>query len=149
MATAAIAPIAIGLSMASTMVAAYGESQGQKFQAAQAKQKAEAGRIAADQTDTVLNEELNSTLASIRSIRASSGADPNSPTTRAIMGEETRVQNRTRRIERGNRLRQANMDEAESKFLRQSARVTLLGGALKSAAIGAGGYMNYYGGSAA
>jgi hypothetical protein len=142
---AAIAPVAIGLTVASTMVGAYGEAQGQKFEAAQKKQQAEAGRIAADQTDTVLNQELTSTLASIRSIRASAGADPNSATTRAIMDEETRTQNRTRRIERGNRLRQANMDDASAKFLKQSARVSLLGGALKSAAIGTGQYVNYYG----
>lgn len=137
---AAAAPIAIGLSMASTAVQGYGEYKAGQYEAAQSKAAAEAGRAAADQTETALSRELTETVASIQAIRSSAGVGFDSPTTQAILKGERTESARQRRIEGGNLRRQATQDDNDARFRRSAARMTLIGTGFKTAAIGAKGY---------
>lgn len=114
------------------IVGAMGQSAGQDYQAAQAERAAQVGRVQADQIDANYREELNSTIANIRAIRASAGVGANSPTGMAVEAEQQRRSDRDRRIDVGSRRMQANQDEADADFYRSSARTSLLGGVAKS-----------------
>ncbi|MFG1331134.1 hypothetical protein V5F41_07750 [Xanthobacter autotrophicus] len=133
----------MALQGASTMTKAYGESQGQGYQAAVAERDAQVARIQADQTDTQLREELNRTLSRVSSVRASAGVDANSPTTMAVMDEQKRVADRERRIRVGSLEMQANAKDDEAAFRRSAAKMALIGGTLDAltgmAKIGGGG----------
>ena len=126
---AAAAPIFMGLS---GIVGAVGQYQAGNYAAAQSKRAAQVGRIQADQIDASYREELNSTLANIKSIRASAGVDPNSPTGQAVNEDQVRTSNRDRIIDVGSKRMQANQDEADAKFRKSAAKVSLLGGTAKS-----------------
>lgn len=126
---AAAAPIFMGLS---GIVGAVGQYQAGNYAAAQSKRAAQVGRIQADQIDASYREELNSTLANIKSIRASAGVDPNSPTGQAVNADQVRTSNRDRIIDVGSKRMQANQDEADAKFRKSAAKVSLLGGTAKS-----------------
>lgn len=126
---AAAAPIFMGLS---GIVGAVGQYQAGNYAAAQSKRAAQVGRIQADQIDASYREELNSTLANIKSIRASAGVDPNSPTGQAVNADQVRTSNRDRIIDVGSKRMQANQDEADAKFRKSAAKVALLGGTAKS-----------------
>ena len=97
---AAAAPIFMGLS---GIVGAVGQYQAGNYAAAQSKRAAQVGRIQADQIDASYREELNSTLANIKSIRASAGVDPNSPTGQAVNADQVRTSNRDRIIDVGSK----------------------------------------------
>ena len=126
---AAAAPIFMGLS---GIVGAVGQYQAGNYAAAQSKRAAQVGRIQADQIDASYREELNSTLANIKSIRASAGVDPNSPTGQAVNADQIRTSNRDRIIDVGSKRMQANQDEADAKFRKSAAKVSLLGGTMKA-----------------
>lgn len=126
---AAAAPIFMGLS---GIVGAVGQYQAGNYAAGQSKRAAQVGRIQADQIDASYRDELNSTLANIKSIRASAGVDPNSPTGQAVNADQVRTSNRDRIIDVGSKRMQANQDEADSKFRKSAAKVALLGGTAKS-----------------
>lgn len=126
---AAAAPIFMGLS---GIVGAVGQYQAGNYAAAQSKRAAQVGRIQADQIDASYREELNSTLANIKSIRASAGVDPNSPTGQAVNADQVRTSNRDRIIDVGSKRMQANQDEADAKFRKSAAKVSLLGGTMKA-----------------
>lgn len=120
------------LSGAAGIVGAMGQSAGQNYQAAQSERAAQVGRVQADQIDANYREELNSTIANIRAIRASAGVAPNSPTGMAVEAEQERRSDRDRRIDVGSRRIQANQDESDADFYRSSARTSLIGGVAKS-----------------
>lgn len=124
-----VAPILTGLS---GIVGAVGQYQAGNYAAAQSKRAAQVGRIQADQIDASYREELNSTLANIKSIRASAGVDPNSPTGQAVNEDQVRTSNRDRIIDVGSKRMQANQDEADAKFRKSAAKVSLLGGTMKA-----------------
>jgi len=124
-----VAPILTGLS---GIVGAVGQYQAGNYAAAQSKRAAQVGRIQADQIDASYREELNSTLANIKSIRASAGVDPNSPTGQAVNADQVRTSNRDRIIDVGSKRMQANQDEADAKFRKSAAKVSLLGGTMKA-----------------
>ncbi|MGC4393705.1 hypothetical protein [Agrobacterium sp. M50-1] len=126
---AAAAPIFMGLS---GIVGAVGQYQAGNYAAAQSKRAAQVGRIQADQIDASYRDELNSTLANIKSIRASAGVDPNSPTGQAVNADQVRTSNRDRIIDVGSKRMQANQDEADAKFRKSAAKVSLLGGTMKA-----------------
>ena len=73
-----------------------------------------------------------STIGNIRAIRASAGIGPDSPTTDAIIADETRVSDRERRIRVANILGQVGSDERSATFLRKSSRDTFLYGTAAS-----------------
>lgn len=125
----AVAPILTGLS---GVVGAAGQYQAGNYAAAQSKRAAQVGRIQADQIDASYRDELNSTLANIKSIRASAGVDPNSPTGQAVNADQIRTSNRDRIIDVGSKRMQANQDEADAKFRKSAAKVSLLGGTMKA-----------------
>ena len=126
---AAAAPIFMGLS---GIVGAVGQYQAGNYAAAQSKRAAQVGRIQADQIDASYRDELNSTLANIKSIRASAGVDPNSPTGQAVDADQVRTSTRDRIIDVGSKRMQANQDEADAKFRKSAAKVSLLGGTMKA-----------------
>lgn len=121
---------------ASGLAEGAGQARAMGFRAAEAASAARRGKIAAAQTDTQLREELAGVLASIRAIRASAGISPDSPTTQAILEEESRVSGRERRIRVGNIMAQVESDERSSRFLRSAARDAWLYGALGGLARG-------------
>jgi len=161
--------IAIGASIASTGFGAYSKvAEGQaaqsaanqkagesEFAAARAERAAEFGRIAADQTDVALREELSTTLANIDAIRAVSGIDPASPTGIAIKDKETMISDRNRRTQVASIKLQAAEDERMARYGRDVASYQRSVGnfALKQGYIGAaakvaGGIAQGYGGKA-
>lgn len=106
------------------------------FEAAQAEVAARHGEIRAAETDAQLREELSSVIGNIRAIRASSGISPDSPTTQAIIDEESRVSERQRRIQVFNELAQAQSDRRSAGQLRRSGREQFLYGSLGSVGSG-------------
>lgn len=129
-------PISIALlagTAASTgagILGARSEAQATAFRSGEAAVAARQGKIAANETDAALRRELDTVIGNIRSIRASAGIDPNSPTTRAILAEETKVSDRERRIRVGNIMAQVGSDERAAKTLARSSRDQWLYGTL-------------------
>lgn len=128
-AMAILGPIMSGLS---GIVGAYGVSQGQKHQAAQAKQQAEVGRMQADQIDTAYRDELSSTISNIQNIRASTGAAAFSPTGMALEEGQKKISDRNRTRDVASRNMQATQLDKDAKFLKSSATASLFGGVAKS-----------------
>lgn len=128
-AAAAIAPIMSGLS---GVVGAFGSYQAGNYAAAQSKRAAEVGRVQADQIDASYRDELNSTLANIKAIRSSAGVGSDSPTGQAVEAGQVKTSNRDRIIDVGSKRMQANQDDADAKFRRSSAKMSLIGGVAKS-----------------
>lgn len=116
----------------SGIIGAQGAAAGQKWEAQKAQRAAEVGRVRANQIDATYRDELNSTIANIRAIRASSGASVGSPTGMAIEADQQRISDRDRKIEVGNQRMQANQDEADAKFRKSAAKNALFGGIAKS-----------------
>lgn len=135
----AVGPV---LGLAGSLVGAAGEARASNYAAQQSARAAQVGRIQADQIDSSYREELNSTIANIKAIRASAGVDLNSPTGRAIDAKQERTSDRDRMIEVGSKRMQATQDDADAKFRRSSAKWALLGGAATglSKFAGSGGF---------
>jgi hypothetical protein len=119
------------LQVASGLAEGAAESRAMSFKAAEARTAARQGKIAAAQTDTAVREELANVISNIRSIRASSGISPDSPTTRAIIEKEGGIAERERRIRVGNILAQVSSDTRSARFFSQSADSAWLYGGLK------------------
>jgi hypothetical protein len=117
----------------STMMGAKGEAAGMQYDAQKADRAAKVARIEADQTQTVLTNELNTTISNIRAVRASTGANPDSPTSRAIIDGETKVSEREQRIRRGNSMMQAAQSEDDARFYRSASKKVLRGAAIGAA----------------
>lgn len=118
------------------LVSGYGQMQGQKYEAQKAKRAGQIARVQADQIDSQYREELSSTISNIRAIRASTDANPNSPTSLAVIGEEERVSSRERRIKTGGIRMQADQYDSDAAYLRRSAKWSLIGGAVSGLASG-------------
>lgn len=110
------------------LVRGVGAYQGTRYEAEKAKRAGDIAKVQADQVDAQYREDLNATISNIRAIRASVGMDPDSPSARAYVAEEERVSSRERRIRAGGLRMQAEQDYADAKFLRRSAKWSLLGG---------------------
>lgn len=122
--------IAIGMQVAGGIGQAAGEAKAASFKASEAAAAARYGKIAAAETDTAIRGELASVVGNIRAIRASSGIDPNSPTTQAIIDAEGKVSERQRRIQVGNLNAQVTSDQRGAKFLAKSGADAFLYGSL-------------------
>lgn len=114
------------------VVSAVGQYSAGQYQADQAEKRAEIGRIRATQIDTAHREDLQGTIANIRSIRAATGVGANSPTTLALEGENTKIADRNRTRDVANQKMQANQDQADAKFYRRSAGLSLGVGLMKA-----------------
>lgn len=128
--------IGVGAKTGAGILQARSEAQGLGFKSGEAAVAARHGKIAADETDAALRRELDTVIGNIRAIRASAGVDPNSPTTRAILAEETKVSDRERRIRVGNIMAQVGSDERAAGQLKKLSGQTWLYGTLGS--IGSG-----------
>ncbi len=116
------------LQIGSGVAQAAGDARAAAFKGQQADAAARAGRVAAAETDTALRDELRGVISNIRAIGASSGVDPNSPTTAAIIANESAASERERRIRVANIERQADSDAASGRFFRQQGRDAFLYG---------------------
>lgn len=130
----------VALTTAAGLAKAGGEAAATDQKAADAAVAARRGKIAAAETDTVLRQNLADIISNIRTVRASASIDPNSPTTAAILANETDKAERDRRIRVANIEAQVDSDENASAFYRNSANNQWLYGSL--AAIG-GGYEKF------
>lgn len=122
--------IGIGMQVGSGVLGAAGDAKAASFKASEAATAARYGKIAAAETDTGIREELRSVVGNIRAIRASSGISPDSPTTDAIIANESRISERQRRIQVNNINAQVNSDTNASAFYQQSASDAFLYGSL-------------------
>lgn len=120
----ALGLVGVGLTAAGALAKGKATSDSMSFQADQASRAAKAGRVAADQTDAFLRDELSTTVSHIQAIRASAGMK-DSPTSDAIIQKESDVSDNQRRIKVGNMQAQADDDERSAAFLRRSARSAL------------------------
>lgn len=109
-----------------------GERAGKRYEAQRAERAADIARLQADQTDTALRGELDQVLGSIQAIRASTGADPFSPTSLAVMRREQETSARERRIRRSSAELQATQSEADARFYRSAGNQALFGRVIKS-----------------
>jgi len=116
----------------STAVGAFGQFAAGQAQAAAAEESKQIALTQADQLDTQYRDELASTIANIRAIRASTGASPDSPTSRAVIAREEKVSERQRRTAVGSKRLQASQFGRDAQVFRSGAVVSLLGGGLKS-----------------
>lgn len=110
---------ATGLQLASGIAGAAGEAKATAYKSAELAKAARYGKIAAAETDAQLREELSTVIGNIRSVRASAGVDPNSPTTQDIIANESRIAERQRRIKVGNLNAQAESDANASDYLKK------------------------------
>jgi hypothetical protein len=120
-------------SAASGIASAVGTYQAGQYKAHQAEEDAKIGQIRAKQIDSQYRDELSSTIANIRTIRAATGVGANSPTTLALEGQSRTVSDRNRTRDVANQRIQSNRDAEDAKFLRRSAGLSLgvgIGGAL-------------------
>lgn len=129
------------LSGLSLIFQGMGQKAGYEHEAQKSELAARIGTLQGVQLDTQFREELGTTLANIRAIRASAGMSSTSPTGLAITGEEQRVSDRQRLTEVGNKNLQASVDRSDALFYRQSARTSLFGGVLRGIGAFAGGVL--------
>ncbi|MBK8009603.1 MAG: hypothetical protein IPK23_15135 [Rhizobiales bacterium] len=132
---AALGLVGVGLTAAGALAKGKGASDSLSFQSEQATRNARAGRVAADQTDAFLRDELESTVSHIKAIRASAGMK-DSPTSEALIDKESDVSDSQRRIKVGNMRAQADDDDRSAAFLHRAARSTLNLSYLSAAGIG-------------
>jgi hypothetical protein len=125
MGTAAAIPLALGSavgSVASGVIKGQGDQEAANYQAEKADVAAQYAKGAAAETDTQARENLNIQLGNISAIRAAAGTNPTSPTGDAISSRTAFIGDRQRSIQVGNIMAQANQDEADATYLRQSGQ---------------------------
>ena len=127
--------IGIGFNVIAGLAAGKAASDSLSYQSEQATRRARAGRVAADQTDAFLRDELESTVSHIRAIRASAGMT-DSATSDAVIEKQGEVSDSQRRIKVGNLRAQADDDERSAAYLRRAARSSLNLTYLSAAGIG-------------
>jgi hypothetical protein len=123
---------ASGASIGSAALSAFGaitKAQGTKaaddFQASKAERAAEFGKLQAGLTDTVMREQLNTTLSNIDVIRAAAHTDPTSPTTAALEDKQSMLSDRQRNAALLTINSQVAEDQASAKYLRASGEYAL------------------------
>lgn len=135
MAEAAVPAAAAGLSLASSGLSAYGDytkakgvAAGDTFRAEELDRAAKYGELKASQVSGQLTRNLAITLGNIDAVRAAAHDDPTSPTGAAVRGfaEEVGTENKSIRVD--SILAQAQQQEADAAYMRQSASEALLSG---------------------
>lgn len=134
----ALGLLGVGFQVAGALSKGKGTSDSLSFQADQATRAARAGRVAADQTDAFLRDELETTVSHIRAIRATAGM-ADSPTSDAVIEKEKDVSDSQRRIRVGNLRAQADDDLRSAAYLRRAARSSLNLSYLSAAGLGMSG----------
>lgn len=123
-----------GSKAAAARLQAQGQYEADNSKADQADEAAGYGRVRAAQTHSYLLDNIQKSLPTMNAITASSGADPNSPSSLAVMNA-ARGQAIARGIQVSNMYAQADSDEASAAWYRQAGQTALMGGS--SAASGA------------
>lgn len=110
----------LGLSAFSSLSKGKATKAADDFSADKAERAAAFGKLQAGLTDTVMREQLNTTLSNIEVIRAAARVDPTSPTTAAIEARDSYVANRQRNTALLNIRSQVSEDEASAAYLRKA-----------------------------
>lgn len=110
----------LGLSAFSGIEKAQGTAAADEFQVGKAERAADFGRLQAGLTDSVMREQLNTTLSNIDVIRAASRTDPTSPTGAAIESYDSKIANRQRTTALLNINAQVSEDEASASYLHKA-----------------------------
>jgi hypothetical protein len=122
--------------MYGSYVSSRGKAEAASAEASRLKTAGVLARAAADETDTRMREELQSTLGNIRAARAAAGVSMDSPTQDAIEGEERRIAERNIKTQRANQEAQAADYDAAAAAKRRSARLALITGNIEMAGTG-------------
>lgn len=128
-----LAAAGAGLGMAGALVKGIGGYEAGMDASQKAVNAAVAAKTAAAQTSTNLLDELSTTLGNISAIRASTGADVNSPTTMALKDRARVLSGRQRGIAMGNGEAQAAQDQSDAGTFAQGAMWSLIGAPLEAA----------------
>jgi hypothetical protein len=110
----------LGLGVFSSLTKGQATKASDEFQASKAERAAEFGKLQAGLTDSVMREQLNTTLSNIDVIRAAARTDPTSPTGAAIEAYDSKIANRQRTAALLSINSQVAEDEASAKYLRQA-----------------------------
>ena len=119
---------ATGFKMLGDYVSSRGEVAGKTFEAELEEQKAQYGRLKADQTNAQMTRNLAISLGHLDAIRAAGHGDPASPTNVAVRGFKEEVGTEAKGITVENILQQSRMDEAQAAYLRTQGSNILLAG---------------------
>lgn len=118
------------LTVAAGVMKGEGDKSANDFQAGKLERAAEYGRLAGTQADAQMQENLNNQLSNIDAVRAAANIDPTSPTTAALKDRTAMIGDRTRSIQVGNIIAQAQQNEADAAYLHQAGSFALSMGAL-------------------
>lgn len=129
----------MGLNAYGSYVKGQGTKAADEYKAASLERSAQYGRLAAAQTGAQDTEKLDTTLASIDSIRAAAHADPTSPTGAAVRDTEEYIGTRSRNIAVLNLQAQADQETADADYLRKAGKFAMGMGELGAVASLAGG----------
>lgn len=116
----ALSIASLGLGVFSSLSKGSATKASDDFQADKAERAADFGKLQAGLTDSVMREQLNTTLSNIEVIRAASHTDPTSPTGAAIESYDSKIANRQRTTALLNINSQVSEDEASANYLRQA-----------------------------
>ena len=130
---------AAGFKMYGDYLSSRGEAQGKEFEAELEEQKAEYGRLKANQTNAQMSRNLAISLGHLDSIRAAQHTDQSSPTGAAVRGFTEERGTEAKGITVENILQQSRMDEANAAYLRTEGANILLAGDVAMAGDFAGG----------
>lgn len=128
MAAPVLSLAATGLSAMGSMDQAKGQAQADAFQAKQALEASEYGRIKAAQTGAIMTQNMQAMLGHIAAVRASGGVDPRSPTTAAILGRQESIAETARSQQIANIEAQVRSDKESSQMYTDMAGRAIAGG---------------------
>lgn len=114
-----------GLGAGGSIAKGFGVSSADDAAAARAERAAEMGRLQAENTDTAMREQLNTTLGNIQVIRAAAKIDPSSPTSAVLMDRQRMLSDRQRSSALLNIQSQVSEDEASANYLQQAGDFAL------------------------
>lgn len=119
---------ATSLAIGSTAVKTVGGMAGSQQDAMAAESRAKMAKIQSDQTEATALDDLRRQIGNIKSIRASAGAQSNSPTTQAILDAEYKTSAQNLDKKKASYKLDALQGKADSKLYHDKAMLTLLGG---------------------
>jgi hypothetical protein len=130
-------------SAASKVMSGIESSRAAAFEEQQLKIKSDLARTAAAQSEARRRDDLTSALETISAVWAGRGVSMDSPTLRAVAGNEAGREERNIRAERLNYLTQADLYRQGAEFQGRRRRMSLLAGDIGALTTLAGGAFNY------
>lgn len=129
MAGAALAPLSLAFQAGSTILGAVGQARQASAMREQERINAEWGKIRADQTDTAARTGLEDDISSYRAVFNANDAGMNTGTL-GMLDEVRQIRGRDRRIEVGNRNREAQ--DAQRRAAQYRPGLELLSGVMRA-----------------